>query len=150
MSISDEIVVMNAGVVEQVGTPHAIYARPSSRFVADFIGKANFLATTVVDGETVEVAGVRLPVALMPARRPGEAVSAVLRPEAIHISPGSGLFKGTVRRVMFLGNIAEYLIEVEGAGQWIVDSANPAEAALHQLGEAVFLTPSRHALHLLP
>ncbi|MGB3898750.1 MAG: ABC transporter ATP-binding protein [Mesorhizobium sp.] len=150
MSISDEIVVMNAGVVEQVGTPHTIYARPSSRFVADFIGKANFLATTVVDGETVEIAGVRLPVAGMPARRPGEAVSAVLRPEAIHLSPDSGLFKGIVRRVMFLGNIAEYLIEVEGAGQWIVDSANPAEAPLHQLGEAVFLTPSRHALHLLP
>ncbi|MFC3205495.1 ABC transporter ATP-binding protein [Aquamicrobium soli] len=150
MSISDEIVVMNAGVVEQVGSPHAIYARPSSRFVADFIGKANFLATTVVNGETVEIAGVRLPVARMPARRPGEAVSAVLRPEAIHLSPDSGLFKGTVRRVMFLGNIAEYLIEVEGAGQWTVDSANPAEAPLHQLGEGVFLTPSRHALHLLP
>ena len=150
MSISDEIVVMNAGVVEQVGTPHAIYARPASRFVADFVGKANFLTATVADGETVEIAGVRLPVANMPSRSSGETVSAVLRPEAIRLSPDAGPFKGTVRRVMFLGNIAEYLVEVDGVGSWIVDSANPAEAPLHRVGEPVFLTPSRHALHLLP
>src|SRR5690606_16897241 len=52
MSISDRIVVMNGGVIEQIGTPREIYARPATRFVAEFIGKANFLKAIVLDGET--------------------------------------------------------------------------------------------------
>jgi iron(III) transport system ATP-binding protein len=57
MSISDRIVVMNGGIVEQVGTPREVYARPASRFVADFIGKANFLPANVTASRTVSLSG---------------------------------------------------------------------------------------------
>jgi iron(III) transport system ATP-binding protein len=148
MSISDEIVVMNAGRVEQRGTPHAIYARPASRFVADFIGKANFVEARVVDKDTVEIAGVRLPLDAS-GFSPGAIVSAVIRPESIGISAQKGDFAGTVTRVMFLGNIAEYVVDLGEAGSWIVDRANPAEAPLHSVGERVFLTPSRNSIHVV-
>ena len=66
MSISDEIVIMNAGAVEQRGTPHEIYAHPVSRFVADFIGKVNFADATILDATSVDVAGTRIAVGHLP------------------------------------------------------------------------------------
>ncbi|MET3792817.1 ABC transporter ATP-binding protein [Aquamicrobium terrae] len=149
MSISDEIVVMNAGVVEQLGTPHEIYARPASRFVADFIGKANFVPVKILSGDAVDINGVRIGVREMPDLEAGTTVTAVVRPEAIHLAGDKGDFRGTVRRVMFLGNIAEYLVEIEGLGNWLVDSPNPAEAGLFATGDTVFLTPSPSSIHLL-
>jgi len=150
MSISDEIVVMNTGVVEQVGTPNAIYARPANRFVADFIGKANLVEARVSGKQEIEVAGARLQVPDMAAGfEVGERVTLVVRPEAVALSGREGVFAGTVKRVMFLGNLAEYLVEIAGIGEWLVDSPNPAETGLHQPGETVHLTPSAHSLHVL-
>jgi iron(III) transport system ATP-binding protein len=150
MSISDEIVIMNAGRVEQVGSPNAIYARPASRFVADFIGKANFVAGTVADAATVSVAGTPVPVAGMAGLATGAAVTLVIRPEAVRIAAEPGLISGTVKRAMFLGNHAEYLVAVEGAGDWLVDAPNPAETGLFAVGAGVGLTPSPASVHVLP
>lgn len=147
MSISDRIVVMNGGVIEQIGTPLEVYARPATRFVAEFIGKANFPVASVVDAQTVELASIRLPVAH--AGAPGSRVTLVLRPEAIALSASSGDFPGTVRRAMFLGNVAEYLVEVDGLGEWLVDSPNPGETGLFQPGARVFASPSRSSVHAL-
>ena len=149
MSISDEIVVMNRGIVEQVGTPHEIYAYPANRFVADFIGKANFVDAVARGGARVEIGGTALEVPRLQERPAGADVALVIRPEAIQLSRDGGNFRGTVRRVMFLGNIAEYLVEVEGVGEWLVDSSNPAEAGLFQAGETVFLSPSPGSIHAL-
>lgn len=149
MSISDEIVVMNAGVVEQVGTPHTIYARPSSRFVADFIGKANFVqATADAAGEVwLNDKKIRLPGSFKaPA---GTELRLLIRPEAIHLGE-QGLLRGTVRRVVFLGNLVEYLIAVDGIGDLLVDSSNPAEAGLLQVGQSIGLNPSPSSIHVLP
>ncbi len=63
MAMSDVVVVMNAGRVEQVGSPREIYARPVSRFVADFIGDANFLPGVLLDTRTVRIAGTTLTLA---------------------------------------------------------------------------------------
>ncbi|MDX6749114.1 ABC transporter ATP-binding protein [Geminicoccaceae bacterium 1502E] len=150
MSISDEIVVMNAGLVEQVGTPHAIYARPASRFVADFIGKANFVPGTASGRGSVDVAGARLDVPAMADLAAGTAVTLVIRPESIALSAAGGTFRGTVRRAMFLGNLAEYLIAVDGVGEWLVDSPSPAETGLLDVGRQIHLTPSPAAVHVLP
>jgi iron(III) transport system ATP-binding protein len=150
MSISDEIVIMNAGAVEQRGSPHAIYARPASRFVADFIGKANFVAASIADAGSVDIAGHRLAVAGMPAMPVGTAVTLVVRPEAVRLSVDAGLFAGTVKRVMFLGNLAEYLIGVDGVGDWLVDAPNPAETGLFEVGRRIRLAPSPSSVHVLP
>jgi iron(III) transport system ATP-binding protein len=149
MSISDEVVIMNAGVVEQRGTPDDAYARPASRFVADFIGKANFVPARVVGPEQIEISGLRVEVPAMADSHAGTDVTAVIRPEAIRLSRHEGDFPGTVRRAMFLGNIAEYLVALDGIGEWLVDCSNPAETGLYRAGEAVFLTPSRSSIHVL-
>ncbi len=149
MSISDQIVVMKAGVVEQMGSPHEIYARPASRFVADFIGKANFVPATVTGPDSIDMAGIRTALPDTGGLAAGEAATAVLRPESIRLGRDPGPYRGTVRRVMFLGNLAEYLVAVEGLGDWLVDVANPAEAGLLAEGETVFLTPSPSAIHLV-
>ena len=66
--MADRIAVMNLGVIEQLGTPYEIYRRPTSRFVADFIGDANFLDVTV-DGDVAVLAdGTRVPCAETPRR----------------------------------------------------------------------------------
>jgi iron(III) transport system ATP-binding protein len=150
MSISDEIVVMKAGAVEQRGTPHAIYARPVNRFVADFIGKANFVEATVRDATSVDIAGTPIAVAEIGNRSVGMSVTLVVRPEAVRLSRDAGALTGTVRRVMFLGSLAEYLVSVDGAGDWLVDCPNPAETGLYAVGEIVRLDPSPSSVHVLP
>ena len=83
MSMADRIAVMNLGVIEQLGTPFEIYRRPSSRFVADFIGDANFLDVSV-DGETATLSdGTRVP-----CERGGQGpVTLMVRPESLHVGP---------------------------------------------------------------
>lgn len=149
MSISDRIVVMNAGLVEQIGTPREVYARPTTRFVADFIGKANFVTARVTGRQTVEAAGIHIGVPAMADRMAGDPVTLVIRPEAVRLSTESGDFPATVRRAMFLGNIAEYLVEVEGLGEWLVDSPNPGETGLFGPGSRVFASPSHSSIHVL-
>src|SRR5690606_27107807 len=83
LAISDRIVVMRDGHIEQQGAPHELYARPATRFVADFIGSANFLPGTF-DGAAVEVMGYRVPHAQDAAKGP---VTVMVRPEAIEFAP---------------------------------------------------------------
>lgn len=149
MSISDLIVVMNAGVVEQIGSPQEIYARPASRFVADFIGKTNFVPALIKSKDEVEVGEVTLAHNEGSSLPPGTPVTLVLRPEAVSLSSEDGPLEGRVRRVMFLGNIAEYLVETQGAGTWLVDVPNPADVGMFKMGQIVRLTPSRNAIHVL-
>ena len=149
MSISDQIVVMHAGRVEQLDSPHRIYARPASRFVADFIGKANFVPATVTGPDGIRIGDAAMTLPGPHGFAPGQAATAVLRPEAIALSRDTGPHRGSIRRMMFLGNVAEYLVAVEGLGDWLVEVANPAEAGLHDIGETVFLTPSARAIHLV-
>ena len=149
MSISDVLVVMNGGTVEQVGSPSDVYARPANRFVADFIGKVNFVDATYVGG-AVEVANVRLPLPGASDLPHGSRVTLVLRPEAIRLSSTGGTLHGTVRRTVFLGNHAEYLVEVDGVGTLVIDETDPTDRGMRAVGDAVGLTPAAEALHVLP
>jgi iron(III) transport system ATP-binding protein len=157
MSMSDQVVVMNAGRVEQVGPPEEIYARPRSRFVADFIGKANFVEGRVVDEHTVQVAEARLPLSGVTSLPPGSAVTLVARPEATRLEPAApdahgatpdGGVHGTVTRAMFLGSHAEYMVDVDGAGPLQVDASNPAHGGMYAPGDRVLTVLG--ALHALP
>ena len=99
MSISDKIIIMSKGKVEQIGTPREIYYHPKSRFVADFIGEANFLKAKVksVNGEkaVIDVIGEEIEVNNYGEKVAGEEASLVLRPEAVVLSE-KGLLEGTV------------------------------------------------------
>ena len=119
MTLSDRIVVMNAGIIEQIGTPVEIYRFPNSRFVADFIGRANFVPGEVrqkydsklsvnVFGETLELTNIQRDF------RSQQAVTLIIRPEMIRIKKSGELFKGLIRRAVYLGDVIEYDVEVNG------------------------------------
>jgi iron(III) transport system ATP-binding protein len=155
MSLSDLVVIMNDGRVEQVGTPMEVYAKPASRFVADFIGKANFLEGRAVDATTISVAGASIDVPNGVPHAAGQDVTAVVRPEALVIHQGDGAAEGALRgrvtRAAFLGAIGEVVVEAEGQeGSWLVDVPNAAEVGLPQVGDVVGVTPSPRSVHVLP
>ncbi|MBU6201806.1 MAG: ABC transporter ATP-binding protein [Acidobacteria bacterium] len=83
LSISDRVVVMHGGRIEQVGSPRDVYRAPTTPFVASFIGQMNSVRATVVDGATVDVGGQRLPLPTNAAR--GKVVTALVRPESVVI-----------------------------------------------------------------
>jgi iron(III) transport system ATP-binding protein len=85
----------------------------------------------------------------MPDLPVGSDVTLVIRPEAMRLSAKHGDLKGTVLRSMFVGNIAEYLVEIAGIGEWLVESSNPAEVGLFDVGQDVFLSPLRSSIHVL-
>ena len=81
--MSDRIVVMNHGRIDQVGRPDEIYGQPATAFVADFVGKMNFLAGRLLDRHTAEVGGVPLAFTEAVAAATGTAVTVCLRPEDV-------------------------------------------------------------------
>jgi iron(III) transport system ATP-binding protein len=149
MSMSDLVVVMNSGNVEQVGPPEEIYARPANRFIADFIGKANFVSARVVDADTVLIGSQ--PVSVLPHVQPaGSTVTVVLRPEALQLDRSGGMFRATVLRTIFLGSLAECTVELaDGLGTWLVDLGNPVAFGAPLAGETLFVTPTPRVAAIL-
>ncbi len=145
LAISDVVVVMNHGHIEQIGTPTDLYRRPASRFVADFIGEANLLAAVVEDG-TVRVGSYRFPYQ-QPGVTPG-AATIMVRPESVQVEVGGEGLPGRVQTAFFMGTYADYLIETE-AGE--VSVADPQSVdRMYAVGTAVRLLFSPSALYLLP
>ncbi|MFS0862151.1 ABC transporter ATP-binding protein [Fredinandcohnia sp. 179-A 10B2 NHS] len=116
MAISDKVVIMNKGEIQQADSPHNIYIKPKNHFVADFMGKANFIPASVVDVGSTEVTIKLLDNVISINRDPqffvneGNEVDCVVRPEFWKIDD-QGSFKGIVRRVTYFGNSVEYDIE---------------------------------------
>ena len=110
LSISDRIVVMNAGRVEQIGAPIEIYNHPATRFVATFVGQLNTLDATVVDAQTkrVEIDGQSITVPSLPdTLKTGEALSLTMRPEAVSLGGADRdiVLDGKVAEISFLGSV---------------------------------------------
>jgi iron(III) transport system ATP-binding protein len=125
LTMSDRIGVMNNGVIVQEGTPAEIYGKPTHAFVADFIGKTNFLRgrvlTTGRDADgliTVDTAIGVLQTRITHAFQPSDEVLVVVRPECITIGNNeagtANVFEGTVGSLTFLGNIVDCAITVAG------------------------------------
>jgi spermidine/putrescine transport system ATP-binding protein len=118
LTMSDRIVVMRAGRIEQIGTPREIYRHPKNRFVAEFIGETNLFPVTIDRVEGPEALGrtpdgleLRLP---GKGRKPGEAVTAILRPADFSLAP-TGI-PGTVRRAVYLGSDLYLLVQPKAGG----------------------------------
>jgi putative spermidine/putrescine transport system ATP-binding protein len=117
LSMSDRIVVMNTGVVEQVGTPAEIYNRPSTVFVSTFVGQISKLAVTVADpaAGTVRLGGQTFAVGRPLDFPAGSTVTLALRPEMIAVrSDAPVTLEGVVDDVSFLGAIVRVRLRVEG------------------------------------
>jgi iron(III) transport system ATP-binding protein len=116
MALSDRVLVMRAGVAQQVGTPEEVYAAPASRFVFGFVGLSSFLEAGVDAGE-VRVGAQRLTASLAPAPPPVVAAAGTgvlaTRPNEVEFVAEGGL-RGVVRRRALLGELVDYQLDVEG------------------------------------
>jgi iron(III) transport system ATP-binding protein len=153
MTLSDRIVVMNHGVIEQAGTPEEIYARPKSRFVADFIGKqANFVAGEVVESsqgrQEVKFWDRTFPFRGYDHLKRGDSVTLVIRPEMIGLSDREGICNGVVTMVTYLGSEVNY--EVTANGQvFAVEVANPLKKGVYHKGDPVCLNFDLDNIYLI-
>ena len=146
MAISDRVVIMKDGVICQQGTPTEIYEQPNSRFVANFIGKANFIDGTFrgMDGENalVEVGGHTFPIPapgkMEGVQKDGPCCLAV-RPESILLSEEEGPLSGRVSRATYYGAKVEYEVML-GDQPIIVEVYNPQLSKRFAEGEAVHMT----------
>ncbi len=156
LAISDRIAVMDRGRVQQIGTPVEIYHHPANRFVADFVGLANFVEADVVGPDALRIGGVTLRAPLdgtrQQAAREGTAggrVTLVLRPEAIRLHPlrpqADNVLPGRITVASFLGTLARYWVQAGGI-TWIVDVPSPGETVF--AGD-VFLEIPRDRIHVL-
>ncbi len=156
MSLSDRVVILKDGRIQQIGTPLEVYARPDNRFVADFIGKANFLATSVEkvlpDTQVViNLLNQKITVPKVNKKfKENEKALLVLRPESIGLKKKRpDTLTGIIHEIVFLGNQMTYIVEL--AQQLItVEMSNPQECECFQKGEEVTIQLPVKSLHLLP
>ena len=145
LSMSDRIVVMNEGRIEQLGTPFEIYNRPKTRFVASFIGTLNILNVEVVDAGSgaIRIAGQEARVGQGLAAAAGAGCAVALRPEAVTLQdPGNGCnrVRGTIEDVAFLGAVVRIKVGV-GGSRILLDRFNsprPAPAGAGRKRDAAF------------
>ncbi len=148
LSISDRVAVLEAGVIQQVGTPVELFDHPANRFIANFVGTANMFAGTLkpgADGMVFESAALgTLLLRHAPAALAG-AVELVFRPHVITLAEaGAALdgsliwLKGTVAAREFLGEFIRYVVTV-GANEIIADQAHYTDARKFEPGDAVDL-----------
>ena len=128
LAISDRVIVMNVGVIEQIGTPAEIYNRPRNRFVADFVGSANLIKGRVLgapDGHgimTFEAAGGIMLKAVAAGNVTGTQTEVAVRTAYMDIGAGNAgdnQLPGVVRRRMFHGDFVQYVVDCP-SGQMIV------------------------------
>lgn len=153
MALSDRIVVMNQGKIEQIAPPEEIYRYPQSRFVADFIGRANFVETRVKavrdQAVTVELFGKTLDLPVQFSPRIGDTLTAIIRPEALMLRQDPALSQVQVEQAMYLGASIEYVVE-QNKTQLIVVEMNPHIDRLIEEGAMVGIDFDSDSIHLLP
>jgi iron(III) transport system ATP-binding protein len=152
MAISDRIAVMKHGVIEQIGPPVSVYARPVNRFVADFLGKVAFLPARVevLAGGVARVTSLDQVVGeIAPDGVPQGAVSLVLRPEAVRLRAESG-WEARVVKVVYLGSSAEYLLALPGDRKVVAVESDPDPANLLEPGTETLVGVRPGRIHLLP
>jgi len=123
LTMSDTIVVMNQGYIQQIGTPEMIYNEPENAFVADFIGDSNIIGSTMIKDELVEILGARF-ACVDKGFGNNKPVDVVIRPEDVElVKPGEGTINGVVSHLIFKG--VHYEMEVMANGfEWLVHSTS--------------------------
>ena len=136
LSMADRIVVMNHGVIEQVGTPEQVYREPVTAFVADFIGSMNFLPGTLTDARRVRVGSLQL-VCSASSLRTGSDVTVALRPEDVIVAPDEeeapNVYLARFDSMEFLGSFVRAEVTIEAAQSQRL-SAELSANVVRQLG----------------
>ncbi len=143
LSMSDTIVVMDGGVIQQIGTPEDIYNEPKNAFVADFIGESNILDGVMLEDYKCEFSGARFE-CLDKGFALGEKVDVVVRPEDVDIVPvEKGMLTGVVTSVTFKGVHFEIIVDI-GGFKWMIQTTD-YEAVGNKIG--LFIEPD--AIHIM-
>ena len=123
LTMSDTVVVMDKGRIQQIGTPEDIYNEPKNAFVADFIGESNILNGTMVRDNVVKMYGKEFP-CVDGGFAPNEPVHVVIRPEDIDIVPvEQGQLVGTVTNVTFKGMQYDIIVDFRGF-KWLIQTTD--------------------------
>lgn len=151
MAISDKIIIMNKGVVAQMGSPEESYYHPVDEFVADFIGEANFLRGSYIGEENgyaiLDLEGRKLKTPKKEGMKKGETYTAVLRPEAAKLGDEGGI-ECRVIVSCFMGAYQNYHVMV---GNTLVklEDHNPKNRKVYKVGETCHLVIDTDSLHVL-
>jgi iron(III) transport system ATP-binding protein len=157
MAISDRIVIMQDGFIRQVGSPRQIYEQPRTRFVANFMGKANFVEAEML-GREGDAAMVKVEGKTLKLPRPGDVPVAdgakavlVVRPEAVKLARrgSGGAFSGTVSDLTYFGSLARYEVSAFGT-TLLVENYNPQATDLYDQGESLGLDLDLESIRVLP
>jgi spermidine/putrescine transport system ATP-binding protein len=121
LTMSDTIVVMNQGYIQQIGSPESIYNEPENAFVADFIGDSNIIPSIMIEDKLVSILGTRF-ACVDTGFGQNKPVDVVIRPEDVElVEPDKGTIQGVVTHLIFKG--VHYEMEVEAGGyEWLVHS----------------------------
>ncbi len=143
LTMSDTIVVMRDGVIQQVGTPTDIYNEPKNPFVADFIGESNIVPALMLDDYKVRMRG-NIFACVDKGFGKNKEVDAVIRPEDIDIvAPDEARIKGTVASVVFMGVHYEVCVDC-GGYEWVVHTTDAA-----YVGQRVGISIPADAIHIM-
>jgi len=143
LTMSDKIIVMNDGLIQQVGSPTDIYNEPDNAFVADFIGESNIFDGTMVKDLVVDFAGVRWN-CVDEGFGEQTPIEVVVRPEDVMIvPPAEGIVTGLVESVIFKGVHYEMLVR-NGDLEWLVHSTD-----LSHIGEMVGMRLDPEDIHIM-
>ena len=126
LTMSDTVVVMNQGYIQQIGTPEDIYNEPENAFVADFIGDSNLFPAIMIEDKLVSIEGNRFTCVDTGFGR-NKPVDVVIRPEDVElVEPEKGIVQGVVTSLIFKGVHYEMDVEVDGV-EWLVHSTRGIE-----------------------
>ena len=143
LSMSDRVVVMDGGKIQQVGTPQDIYNEPKNAFVADFIGESNILDGVMIDDYLAEFSGKQFK-CLDFGFDKKENVDVVVRPEDVDIvAPEKGMLQGVVTSVTFLGVHYEIIVDI-GGFKWMIQTTDES-----RVGDSVGLYIEPDAIHIM-
>ena len=124
LTMSDTIIVMNQGYIQQMGTPEQIYNEPENAFVADFIGESNIVGGTMIHDELVEIFGAKF-ACVDKGFGNNKPVDVVIRPEDIDlVKPEDGTLQGVVTHLIFKGVHYEMDVTTPDGYEWLVHSTD--------------------------
>jgi len=161
MSISDRILVLNDGIIQQIGTPSDIYETPKNKFIAEFVGYVNFLEGIIEsfdqNSEIYQVSTEHGNVSLKRTRGEnllkGDKIFLVIRPETVTIFPQDSedlpnMLTGEIQDSMYAGNLVKYTIRC-GDREILIDQYNPKDSIKFKRGDKIKFTIPK-TVHALP
>ena len=155
LTMADRIVVMNQGIIEQVGTPTEVYRKPTSAFVADFVGTTNFLLAVVINRTQVRVAGIDLNCDLDVRPGAGHDVTLAIRPEDVVVrnvvASTPNAFPAKVAAIEFLGSFCRVSLTIGSDVTLLADfSINVVRDLTIDIGKEMLIALPPERLRVFP